>query len=448
MASTPNRISTTSGLGIAVWLLLLSVAGCQRDTDNGRSVEKPNDSSQGYRETRTIQAVVNAKPLRFLATPQSEDSIVIGLDADMTSGSATSGEAIRRGIDLAIGEINRSGGLLGRRMELVVRDHRGNPDRGTNNIREFAEMRNVVAVMGGIHTPVALQELSVIHEEKIVYLVPWAAGTPIVSNGYSPNYVFRVSVRDEYAGGFLVRKAIERNYSKIGLLLERTGWGRSNEIAMVQALNDHDMEPVEVAWLNWGESDLSNQIDRLHDAGADAILLVANSLEGHAAIKAIANIPSSRRPAVVSHWGISAGNFFDLARDDLQRIDLQFLQTHSFIRPRYPERSKALFEAYRKRYKDCESTRDVFAPAGSAHAYELVNMLALAIKNAQSTASDDVRIALEGLRDFRGVMRDYERPFPPDHHDALNAEDFILAEFADDGAIVPVSTVVESGDGR
>ena len=91
------------------------------------------------------------------------DPIVIGLDADMSKGAAQSGEAIRRGLVLAIEQINGRGGVLGRPLALEVRDHRGTPARGRDNIEDFAAMDDLVAVVGGIHTPVALAELEAIH---------------------------------------------------------------------------------------------------------------------------------------------------------------------------------------------------------------------------------------------------------------------------------------------
>jgi len=64
------------------------------------------------------------------ASAQDKPPIVLGLHADMSSGSALAGEAIRRGVLLAIAEINAQGGLLGgRKLELVVRDHHGVPAR-------------------------------------------------------------------------------------------------------------------------------------------------------------------------------------------------------------------------------------------------------------------------------------------------------------------------------
>lgn len=403
------------------------------------STTKPPPLTGDVRGADATDADSNrSEDLDFVAQPSVENSLVIGLDADMTSGSAASGEAIRRGVVLAIDEINAAGGLLGREVELVVRDHRGNPDRGKNNIAEFAEMRDVLAVVGGIHTPVAIQELPLIHEHELIYLGPWAAGTPVVANGYSPNFVFRVSVRDEYAGGFLVREAIQRGKQRFGLLLERTAWGRSNEKAIKTALANANMEALPVEWLNWGEPDLSPQVGRLHEAGADVILLVCNPLEGAAAIKAVADLPEATRPQVISHWGISAGRFFELARENLEQVDLSFLQTFSFVAPKRKAQADRVFQAYRKRFPECEAEAHVFSPVGTAHAYEIVKMLAAAVHQTGKTDSASLRKGLEALSDYSGLIRDYHHPFTPDHHDALTAEDFILARFNDEGVIVPV----------
>jgi len=91
-------------------------------------------------------AVVAALVLWMACSPASAGEekagpIIVGLDADTSSGSARSGESIRRGILLAMDEINGQGGVLGRPLQLVVKDHRGNPARGVDNIEDFAKMR-------------------------------------------------------------------------------------------------------------------------------------------------------------------------------------------------------------------------------------------------------------------------------------------------------------------
>jgi len=212
--------------------------------------------------------------LRFIFTLllslnlHAEDTLYIALDADLSAVAQEGGVAIKRGAQIAIEEINAQGGIMGRQLALKEYDHRGNPARGIANIKKIAQTDNTLAILGGVHTPVALQELPYIHENKLLYLGPWAAGTPIIDNGYTPNFVFRVSVRDQEAGKVLVAAAKRRGLKKIALLLERTGWGRSNEKSMSAAAQAQGIEVVTVQWFNWKQDDMSAEFKRIADAGA------------------------------------------------------------------------------------------------------------------------------------------------------------------------------------
>ncbi len=365
--------------------------------------------------------------------------ITVGLDADMSKGAAQGGEAIRRGILLAIEEINGAGGVLGRPLKLVVRDHRGNPARGIDNIESFAGMANLVAVFGGIHTPVALAELETIHAREMIYLGPWAAGTPVVDNGFSPNYVFRVSVRDQHAGGFLIAAARKRGFKRPGLLLWRTGWGRSNEKAMQDALATLGRPAAPVQWFNSGQRDMSAEIEALAAAGADVVMLVANPVDGGVAVRDMAARAAEKRLPIISHWGITGGEFHKAAADGIAAVDLTFLQTYSFFDPPFPAKSQRLLERYCATFGGCRSPADVVSPVGTAHAYDLLHLLKLAIERAGSTERPRVRDALERLGRYDGLVRAYAPPFTAARHDALDAGDFRLCRYDEKGAIVPVA---------
>lgn len=364
--------------------------------------------------------------------------IVVGLDADMSSGASLGGEAIRLGAVLAMDDINSRGGVLGRPLKLVIRDHRGIPARGVDNMEDFAKMDGLVAVLGGSHTPVALAELETIHRNKILYLGPWAAGTPIVANKYRPNFVFRVSVRDEHAGGFLIGAARDRGFKKPGLLLWRTGWGRSNEKAMKAAMSRIGMTFAGVQWFNTGQQDMTQQINALAASGADVIMLVAGPADGLVAIRNIAEMPEKSRLPVISHWGITGGDFFRHASREIANVDLSFLQTISFFRPPFPDRARRLYKAYCAKFGPCESVADLRAPVGTAHAYDLVQMLGMAIEKAGSTDRGKIRAAMESLGRYEGLMRNYDPPFTAKRHDALDASDFNLCRYDHNGVIVPV----------
>lgn len=365
--------------------------------------------------------------------------LVIALDADMSSGSAQSGEAIRRGIVLAIDEINAAGGVLGHPMELTVRDHRGNPARGADNIEELAGVQNLLAIVSGLHTPVALNQLEAIHKHKIPFLVPWAAGTEIVDNEYHPNYVFRVSVKDALAGAFLVGKVLAAGHDRPGLLLERTGWGRSNEAALMAALENWELLPAGIEWFNWGASteDFKRAYRTLIAGQAEVVILVSNPREGVKAVEAMASFPADARLPIVSHWGITGADFPMLAGNALDSVDLTILQTYSFFDPPFADRADKLVAAYCRAFGDCDGPKSVFSPAGTAHAYDLVQLLARAVLRAGTTDRVAVRRAMENLAPYRGLVRNYDPPFTETRHDALDSSDFRLARFGSGGAIVP-----------
>lgn len=367
-----------------------------------------------------------------------EKSILIGLDVDLSHHTKIGGEAIRRGALLAIDQRNARGGVLGKQLHLVVRDHHGNPTRGVDNIRKFAQMPNLVAVLGGVHTPVAIEELAAIHECKMIYLGPWAAGTPVVQNGYSPNYVFRVSVSDQFAGEFLVRSAIQRGYDRIGLLLEQTAWGRSNELALTVALDARQLAPASRAWFLWDEPTLQKQIIQLLEAGSTAIILVANTPEAASAVSYMASLPEERRVPLFSHWGILSGEFATYAASSLPKVDLAFLQTFSFDNPRFPNRASRIAEAYCHKFTECQAANDINAPFATAHAFDLVNMLCEAMERCGTTDRIQLRKALEELPFHAGVVRDYAPPFTATDHDALDLSDLQLMQFDATGRAIAI----------
>lgn len=363
--------------------------------------------------------------------------IVVGLDADMSSGSAQGGEAIRRGALIAIAEINERGGLLGgRHLELLVKDHHGVPARSTDNLQEFAATDNLAAVLGGVHSPAIMENLKLIHERQLLFLAPWSAATPVVDNGFQPNYVFRISVRDQYAGAFLTARALAGGHRRLGLLLEKTGWGRSNEEAVRAALAKKGLTPAAVQWFHWGDTDLMPAILALEEAKTDAIIMVANAVEGSVAIKALAARPASRRLPVFSHWGVSGGRFRELAGDALQNVDLQVLQTFSFLDATRPP-AAAVLRRYGEMFGKVRP-EEIPAPVGVAQAYDLIHALALAIGQAGSIERSKLRTAMENLPVYEGLIRAYRPPFTRERHEGLTMADYRLTRYRPDGALAPV----------
>src|SRR2546425_1295930 len=247
-------------------------------------------------------------------TAFAADPVKIGHIAALSGASAQSGEAITRGLALAIDEINAKGGLLGgRKLELIQRDDESNPPKGLIAARELIFQEKVTAIFGGIDTPVSLAIVPLVNKEKTLFVGVWAAGTGITRNGANPNYVFRVSAVDDDVDIKLLKYASDKfGAKKAGLMLINNPWGQSNEKGLVAA--DKDNAAIEIVGISKFENndvDMVPHLTRLKEAGADAVILVVNAPPGAQMMKSRERM--GWRVPGVSHWGNFARRFPPLA---------------------------------------------------------------------------------------------------------------------------------------
>ena len=365
--------------------------------------------------------------------------LIIALDADLSAVAKTGGIAIKRGASIAINEINTAGGVLGRNLELKTFDHRGNPARGIANINKIATLDNIVAVMGGVHTPVAIQELPALHEHELIYLDPWAAGTPVIDNGYEPNYAFRVSVRDAEAGKVIINAAKEDGIKKIALLLGKNGWGRSNEKSMTLAASLSGLEIVSKEWINWKQTDMTREFAAIAKSGVQAVVFVASAPEGAVALKQMLSEDTTKNLKIYSHWGIAGGEFVEaVGLESLTMANIKVLQTYSFLKPANPALNAQVLAAYQDMFDANATAESIQGAVGVAQSYDLIYLLKMAIEKAGSTQRPLVRDALEQLPNYQGLLKHYTPAFSPTQHDSLWAEDYFMSEYNERGFLVPV----------
>ena len=368
-------------------------------------------------------------------TAVAAEPIKIGHVAALSGASAQSGEAITRGLTLAIDEINSRGGLLGgRKIELVQRDDESNPPKGLLAARELIFNEKVAAFFGGIDSPVSLAIVPLANKEKVPFMGVWAAATPITRNGANPNYVFRVSAVDALVDIKLLKYAQEKfGAKKAGLMLINNPWGESNEKGLTAAdAKNPDIEIVGIEKFENNDVDMVPQLTRLKQAGADAIILVVNAPPGAQMMKSRErmgwNVP------VVSHWGISGGRFPELAGPTAG--EAHFVQTYSFFADQGPVDQRVM-AGLKKKFPEIKGPEDIFSPVGTANAYDAMHLLAMAIEKAGSTDGDAIRQALENLGAYEGLIKTYNKPFSTDNHDALGPDDYIMVHYQGD-RIVPV----------
>jgi branched-chain amino acid transport system substrate-binding protein len=378
---------------------------------------------------KTILSVVLAAAAGFA---QAAEPIKIGLVAALSGPSAQSGEAITRGLSIAIDEINAKGGVLGRKLELVRRDDESSPPKGVSAARELIYQEKVAAIFGGLDTPVSLAFIPIVNKERVPYMGVWAAGTPITRNGAKENYAFRVSAVDIIVDEALLKYAQKKYGSKKpGLILINNPWGESNEKGLRAMAKELNVPLAGIEKFENADVDVTPQLTRLRNAGADSLILVANAAPGAQMMKSRERM--GWKVPVVSHWGISGGRFTELAGPSA--ADAVFVQTYSFFGKQGPAGQRVL-EALKQKY-DVKGPEEVFSPVGLANAYDAMHLLALGMKKAGTPKGPEVRKGLHGIEEYAGLIKTYRKPFSPGDQDALRADDYVMVRF-EGSKIVPV----------
>ncbi len=363
----------------------------------------------------------------------AQDTLKIGLVAALSGQSAKSGEAITRGLTIAINQINATGGVLGKPVELISRDDESNPGKGLTAARELVQREGVAALIGGLDTPVSFAIVPFVNQMKVPFVGPWAAGTGITVNGAEENYVFRVSAVDEYVDEAITEYLVTRyGAKKPGMILINNPWGESNERGLTKALAKRNMEHAGIEKFESTDIDVTPQLTRLKNAGADSLFLVANVAPSAQVVKSLDRMGWD--VPIASHWGPAGGRFTELAGSSGEKV--HFIQTYSFT-GEMNDKGKEVFAALQETFPEIESVADVTPAVGIANAYDAMLLLSAAIEKAGSTEGPAIRQAMYDIENIEGLIKTYTNPFTPENQDALGPEDYIFTNFVD-GEIVPL----------
>jgi branched-chain amino acid transport system substrate-binding protein len=354
------------------------------------------------------------------------DPIKIGLVTALSGQSALAGDAITRGLTVAIDEINAKGGLLGgRKLELVRRDDEANPAKGVTAARELIYKEKVAVLFGGLDTPVSIAIVQLANQEKVPFMGPWAAGTPVTKNGAKPNFAFRVSAVDEIVDrGMLAYAQKTFNAKNPGMILVNNPWGESNEKGLTAALSAKGMKAAGIEKFGDSDVDVVPQLTRLKAAGADALFLVGNVGPSAQVVKSLDRM--GWQVPIVSHWGPAGGRFTELAGPNAKNV--HFVQTYSFFGKQGPVGEKVV-AALKAKYPEIKGPDNITPAVGVANAYDAMQLAALAITQAGSTEGDAVRQGFYKIGKYEGLIKAYDKPFNEANHDALSENDYVWAQF-------------------
>ena len=362
--------------------------------------------------------------LSFAGLAAAADPIKIGVNGPFTGGSSSMGVSMRDGVRLAVEEINKSGGVLGRKLALVERDDEAKNERGVQIAQELISKEKVTAAVGYINTGVALASQRFFQEAKIPVMNNVATGS-IITKQFSDqpeNYIFRNSAHDNIQAPMIVEEAItRRGFKKIAILADSTNYGQLGRADLEKALESKGIKPVAVEKFNIKDVDMTAQLLKAKAAGADVVLTYAIGPE----LAQIANGMTKLcwKVPMIGSWTLSMANFIDNAGPGGEGARMP----QTFIQQADTPKRKVFIDTYLKTFKPKNNRID--SPVSAAQGYDSIYLLAAAIKQANSTEGPKIREALENLQTkVEGVVTTYDKPFTKDDHEAITANIPVFGE--------------------
>ncbi|WP_418122756.1 ABC transporter substrate-binding protein [Variovorax sp. 375MFSha3.1] len=372
------------------------------------------------------------------ATGAMAQDIKVGYNGDLSaSPSAQSGQAAVLGMEAAIADINAAGGVLGKKLALVTRDDVSAPPKSIQNMSDLIDNEKVAAVFGPTNSGNAMAWKHIANQKKIPVLGNVGSGTDI-TKPMSPgadNYMFRVSMvdREQVAALMAYVKKNTAGSKVVGLMAETTGYGQGGLKDMEEIAKLQDIKIAATERFGVGDTDMTSQLSKMKAANVDTVVVWAQGTPIAQLVRSMEKI--NYFPLTLTSWAADNITFYDAAGKQLAEKPI-FMRTVSETRT--PAQQK-LFDRIGAKLK---------APGSfsfALHGYDSVQLLAQAMKQANSTDGAAVRAALEDLKTpVQGVLKTYDKPFSKTNHEALTAKDLVWIRWKD-GKLMPYTDALIQG---
>ena len=247
----------------------------------------------------SIYTLLGAAALSFFGLGAQAQDIKLGFNGDLSaSPSAMSGQAAVLGLQAAIDDVNAGGGVLGRKLTLVVRDDLSQPPKSIQNMSDLIDNEQVVTVFGPTNSGNALAWKHIPNQKKIPVVGTVGSGTAITApvGAGADNYMFRISMvdRDQVAGlmAYVKKDTAVKN---VGYLSETTGYGQGGLKDMQELGNLQGLKPACNEKFGVNDTDMTSQLNKCKAAGVDTIVVWAQGTPLGQLMRSMEKINSSQR---------------------------------------------------------------------------------------------------------------------------------------------------------
>jgi branched-chain amino acid transport system substrate-binding protein len=322
-------------------------------------------------------------------------TIKIGALFAVTGPAANLGGPEAKTAEMLVEKINAAGGIQGKKIELIVKDTAGSPEKAVSFAKQLIEEQKVLAIIGPSTSGETMQ-IKPICEERKTILVSCAAAEVIVNP--VAKYVFKTPQKDSQAVTWIYNTMKEMGITKIGIVSGNDGFGTAGKKQLEDMAKTSGMEILADEVYDKQATDLTDILTKVKAAKVQAIV-------NWSIVPAQSIVPKNMKqigldvPLFQSH-GFGNRKYVELAGKAAEGI--MFPAGRLLVVGELPDSNpqKAVLAEYKKDY-EAKYKDDVSTFGG--HAYDALSIIVAAINKAGSTDSEKVRDSIENLKGFVGT---------------------------------------------
>ena len=321
----------------------------------------------------------------FGCTKKEVDTVEVGVILPLTGDAGVYGQAIKKGIDLAIEEVSKEGQM---KLSLIYEDDEGKPSVSVSSVNKLLNINKVSIIIGGAMSSTAEPIIPIIEKEKIILVSPTATKASLTNN---TKYFFRLWPSDNYDGQVMATVAHnDLGLKNIAILFVNVSYGQG--IADVFKREFEKIGGAIVAYEGYsqGDTDFRTQIEKIKAANPEAVYI-----PGY--VKEVSNILKQANELGFKTRFLGVNSLYDPA---LLELAGKAAEGAVFTYSTYDkDGTDATIKKFVTSFTDKYGNKpDVFAAQG----YDSMHVIAKAIALGGGYSSEKIRKGLLLIKDYEG----------------------------------------------
>ncbi len=310
----------------------------------------------------------------------AQETVKIGVIQPLTGSVAYNGTTYVNGAKLALDEINSRGGVLGKKLELVIEDGQCKPANTVNAAEKLIQRDKVVVLAGAFCSSATLAIMPVAQNYKVPLVTGVSSAAQLTEKGN--DWFFRATETDALLAKAFAKILVNQlKLKKVAYIGVNDDFGRGGVAEFEKQMTALGAATAMKEYFDHGTSDFYTLLSKLKDSHADGAFVAAETQDGSILVKQKAELGIDSKVFGVGSW--ATPDFMKLAGPAAEGIYAAVPYAYTLDTPK----NHAFAKAYADRYREEPGKY-------SAAGYNVINILAEAISHASSTDAAAIREAL------------------------------------------------------